>query len=94
MCTELSADARKKLSDPVVMLRVFIEVEEKNLERARCELEKEHESVMAERAKLPAWHRPMDAPVWMRRFRKIRRRKEQLEAAKAKLQELEKQQKE
>jgi len=91
MCAELTPNAKEKLSDPVFMLQTFIEVEERSLERARSQLEKEHESVMTERAKLPSWHQPMDAPYWLRRFSEIRRRDKALEKAKAKLRELEKQ---
>jgi hypothetical protein len=89
MCVELTPNAKEKLSDPVFILRAFIEVEEKSLERARQQLKKEHESVMAERAKLPVLHRPMDAPYWLRRSSEIGRREKALEKAKAELRELE-----
>lgn len=89
MCAELIPSVREKLSDPVFMLRAFIEVEEKSLERAKLQLEKEHKSVMTERAKLPVWHQPMDAPYWLRRYNEIRRREKALEEAKAKLREFE-----
>jgi len=81
----------EKLSDPEFILRAFIEVEGKSLERARSQLEKEHKSVMAERAKLPIWYQPMDAPYWLRRFNEIGRREQALEKAKVELRELEKQ---
>ncbi|MFA6193501.1 MAG: hypothetical protein WC726_01390 [Parcubacteria group bacterium] len=91
MCAELTPNAKEKLSDPVFMLQTFIGVEEQSLERARSQLKKEHESVMTERAKLPIWHQPMDAPYWLRRNNEISRRAKALEEAKAKLRELEKQ---
>ena len=90
MCAEMILSNRMSL-DPVELLRVFIQVEEENLELARHQLKKEHESVMAERAKLSSWQRPMDAPCWLLRFRAINMRKQALEAARTKLRELEKQ---
>lgn len=89
MCVELAPDALEKLSDPVFMLRAFIEIEEKLLERSRRELEKEHKSVMAKRATLPISHQPMDAPYWLRRYNEIGRREQALEKARAELRELE-----
>lgn len=83
------SEVRKKLSNPVFMLRVFIETEEQSLRVAKYQLEKEHKSVMAEIAKLPLWHQPMDAPYWFRRYDEINRREKALEKAKAKLRELE-----
>lgn|GEM_PF-1542186 len=85
----MATDIRKKLSDPSV-LRKFIEVAEQSLERDRQQLEKEHKAVMAERARLPIWHQPMDAPYWLRRFNEIGRREQALEKAKADLRKLEK----
>ena len=90
MCVELTPDAREKLSDPKFILRAFIEVEEKCLEMAKSQLEKDHESEMAEKAKLPIWYQSMDAPYWLRRFNEISMREQALKKAKAELCEIEK----
>jgi O-glycosyl hydrolase len=71
-------------------LRIYIQKTEEVLRREKDQLATEQNAHAREMEKLPLFARPMNAPYWMRRKKKLSTRARCLEAAKAKLQELEK----
>lgn len=77
------------LENPV-FLKAFISRTETKIREEKEQLQKEHDSHNREMEKLTIFERPLNASFWMNKYNEILRMEKQLEAAKARLQELEK----